>query len=255
MLSIALAPTQRLGNTLPPVAFCHEGTPANIPLGDAMTDLDNADGHGPTMGRRAVMAGSTGLLGTVLAGAQPAGAQSATRRGTLVIGLDISDATSLDPVRVAQYSNPLPTHAAYDSLVTFAPGDYVNVKPCIATEWAYQPDGKTVRFKLRQDVHFASGNKMTAADVAFSFERVLNVKDQPAQYIAQVDHVAVVDDYTVDIVMGDPAVPLLPIIGKNLAHRTWRQRRAGRQDDGYGCGMAEQQFRRHRPLSAHRLAA
>jgi peptide/nickel transport system substrate-binding protein len=177
-----------------------------------MTDHDHADVHDPVIKRRAVMAGSAGLLGTVLAGARPAGAQSATRHGTLVIGLDISDATSLDPIRVAQYSNPLPTHAAYDSLVTFAPGDYVNVKPCIATEWAYQPDGKTVRFKLRQDVTFASGNKMTATDVAFSFQRVLNVRDQPAQYIAQVDHVAVVDDYTVDIVMGDPAVPLLPII-------------------------------------------
>ena len=162
--------------------------------------------------RRSVMAGSAGLLGTILAGIRPANAQSAARRGTLVIGLDISDATSLDPVRVAQYSNPLPAHAAYDSLVTFSPGDYVNVKPCIATEWAYQPDGKTVRFKLRPDVTFASGKKMTAEDVAFSFERVINVKDQPQQYIAQVDHVTVVDDHTVDIVMGDPSAPLLTII-------------------------------------------
>ncbi len=164
------------------------------------------------MGRRAVMAGSAGLLGSVIAGARPAGAQSAARKGTLVIGIDISDATSLDPIRVAQYSNPLPTHAAYDSLVTFTPGDYVNVKPCIATEWAYQPDGKTVRFKLRPDITFASGNKMTAEDVAFSFERVINVKDQPQQYIAQVDHVVAVDDHTIDIVMGDPSAPLLTII-------------------------------------------
>jgi len=177
-----------------------------------MADENNAPTRGPTLGRRAVMAGSAGLLGSVLARARPAGAQSAARKGTLVIGLDISDATSLDPIRVAQYSNPLPTHAAYDSLVTFTPGDYVNVKPCIATEWAYQPDGKTVRFKLRPDVTFASGNKMTAEDVAFSFERVINVKDQPQQYIAQVDHVVAVDDHTIDIVMGDPTAPLLTII-------------------------------------------
>jgi peptide/nickel transport system substrate-binding protein len=164
------------------------------------------------VGRRAAIAGAAGLIGAGLAGAPLARAQSAARRGTLVIGLDISDATSLDPVRVAQYSNPLPTHAAYESLVTFDPGDYVNVKPCIATEWAYQPDGKTVRFKLRDDVLFASGQKMTAEDVVFSFERVINVHDQPQQYIAQVDHVAAVDDHTVDIVMSDPSVPLLTII-------------------------------------------
>jgi peptide/nickel transport system substrate-binding protein len=175
-----------------------------------MTDRDAPALAGTT--RRSVLGGSAALLSGILAGARPADAQSAARRGTLVIGLDISDATSLDPVRVAQYSNPLPTHAAYDSLVTVSPGDYVNVKPCIATEWAYQPDGKTVRFKLRPDVVFSSGKKMTAEDVAFSFQRLINVKDQPQQYIAQVDHVAVVDDHTVDIVMGDPRAPLLTII-------------------------------------------
>ncbi len=69
-----------------------------------------------------------------------------------MIALDFSDTTTLDPGRVAGYTNPLPTRAAYDTLVTMAPGDYVNIKPCIATEWAYLPDGKTLRFKLRDDV-------------------------------------------------------------------------------------------------------
>jgi peptide/nickel transport system substrate-binding protein len=123
----------------------------------------------------------------------PGRAQSAQRRGTLVIALDISDATGLDPVRVYQYSNPLPTHAAYDGMVTFDPGDSVNLKPALATEWAYQPDGKTVRLKLRTDVKFASGKPMTAEDVRFSFTRQLNIKDQPWQYISHIEEVKVVD--------------------------------------------------------------
>jgi peptide/nickel transport system substrate-binding protein len=158
------------------------------------------------------MAGSAGLLGAVLAGARPAGAQSAARRGTLVIGLDISDATSLDPARVAQYSNPLPAHTAWDSLVTFTPGDYVDVRPLLATEWTYQPDGKTIRFKLRNDVKFVSGNPMTAEDVRFSLQRVMNLKDQPQQYIAHVDSVKVVDDHTVDMVLKDSSQPILTIL-------------------------------------------
>ena len=162
--------------------------------------------------RRPFIAGGASLLGAVLAGARPAAAQSAARRETLVIGLDISDTISLDPARVAQYSNPLPAHAAYDSLVTFAPGDYVNPKPALATEWSTQPDGKTIRFKLRPDVKFASGNKLTAEDVQFGFERLINLKDQPQQYIAHVDHVTAVDPETVDIVLSDPTQPLLGII-------------------------------------------
>lgn len=170
---------------------------------------------GPEHGleRRGFMAvGAGGLLAAVLASARPAAAQSAQRRGTLVLALDISDALGLDPVRVFQYSNPLPTHASYDSLVTFDPGDSVNLKPALATDWAYLPDGKTVRVKLRTDVAFASGKPMTAEDVRFSFTRQLNIKDQPWQYISHVSEVNVVDPHTVDIVLKDPSLPLMTIV-------------------------------------------
>ena len=122
-----------------------------------MTDKAKSDVSRGGLGRRPFIAGGGGLLAAVLAGARPARAQNAARKATLVIGLDISDSISLDPARVAQYSNPLPCHAAYDSLVTFSPGDYVNIKPALATEWAMQADGKTLRFKLRQGVKFSTG--------------------------------------------------------------------------------------------------
>lgn len=171
-----------------------------------------ADQDKPGFGRRPLMAGTAGLLGSILAGARPADAQSAARRGALVIGLDVSDALSLDPVRVFQYSNPLPTRAAYDGLVTYDAGDNINIKPALATEWAYQPDGKTIRFKLRPGVKFASGNPVTAEDVRFSFARHLNIKDQPFQYISHVESVAVVDESTVDLVLKDPTLPVISII-------------------------------------------
>ena len=170
------------------------------------------DEQGAGTGRRLFLVGSVGLLGAVLADARPAGAQSAARRGTLVIGLDISDPTSLDPARVYQYSNPLPTHAAYDSLVTFAPEDYITARPQLATEWRYLPDGKTIRFTLRRDVKFPSGRTMTAEDVQFGLQRVLNIKDQPAQYVSHIEKVTVVDPGTIDITLSDPAQPVLTII-------------------------------------------
>jgi peptide/nickel transport system substrate-binding protein len=163
--------------------------------------------------RRNFMAsGVGGLLAAVLGSARPAAAQSAQRRGTLVLALDISDAQGLDPVRVYQYSNPLPTHASYDGMVTFDPDDAVNLKPALATEWTYLPDGKTVRLKLRTDVKFASGKPMTAEDVRFSFTRQLNIKDQPWQYISHIEEVKVVDPHTVDIVLKDASLPLMTII-------------------------------------------
>src|SRR6476469_2476903 len=90
---------------------------------------------------------------------------------------------TLDPARLAQYTSPMTVSAAYDSLVTLTPGDYINVKPSLATKWERTPDGKGWRFTLRDGVKFASGAPMTVEDLQWSFERVINLKDQPSQYV------------------------------------------------------------------------
>ena len=91
--------------------------------------------------------------------------------------------------------------AAYDSLVTLTPGDYINVKPSLATKWARTGDGKGWRFILRDGVKFASGAPMTIDDLKWSFERVINLKDQPSQYVANIDRVEAVDKSTLDIIL------------------------------------------------------
>ena len=170
------------------------------------------DSDGISFGRRPVLFGAGGVLAALLANGRPAAAQSAARRNTLVIGIDMSDTLVLDPAKVRSYTNPMPTRACYDPLVKMTVEDYIHVQPCIATEWAYLPDGKTVRFKLRSDVKFASGQPVTAEDVRFSFMRLLHLQEQPSQYIAHLDHVDVVDPHTVDFVLKDPDLPLLTII-------------------------------------------
>jgi peptide/nickel transport system substrate-binding protein len=142
----------------------------------------------------------------------PATATAQARGNTLVIGIDISDTVTLDPVRQAQYTPPLTLTACYDSLLTLAPGDYVNVRPSLATAWARTPDGKGWRFTVREGVRFASGNVMTAEDIKFSFDRIIGMKEQTQQYIKSVDRVEIVDARTIDIVMNAPNAPILPIL-------------------------------------------
>lgn len=47
-------------------------------------------------------------------------------------------------------------------------------EPCLATEWSFSEDGRDITFTLRDDVIFHNGDKMTAEDVAFSYNTVLN---------------------------------------------------------------------------------
>jgi peptide/nickel transport system substrate-binding protein len=92
------------------------------------------------------------------------------------------------------------------------PGDYINLKPALATKWQRTSDGKGWRFTLRDNVKFVSGNPMTADDVKFSLDRVRFIRYQAAQYLENVDRIEKVDDKTVDIILKDPTEPLLTIL-------------------------------------------
>ena len=146
----------------------------------------------------------------VAVGAAPLAAQPA--KTVLVIGLDISDSVTFDPARMSQYSAPLTLHAAYDTLVTTDPGDYVTIKPLLAESYARTPDGKGWRFRLKQGIKFASGNPVTVEDVKFSFDRLLNIKDQPSQYVQDIDRVEIVDPQNVDVILKDANAPILTIL-------------------------------------------
>lgn len=162
------------------------------------------------IGRRDVVR-LLGIGGAALAAGLPKRVHAAASGGTLVLGIDISDSITFDPAREAQYTAPLSLRAAYESLVTMSPGDYLDVKPALAKSWAHTPDGKGWRFSLA-DAKFNSGNPVTADDVKWTFDRLINIKDQPSQYVTNISSINVVDPKTVDIMLVDPTQPILTIL-------------------------------------------
>ncbi len=155
---------------------------------------------------RRSMLGSAAATGA-LAGMSPARAQA--RKTVLVIGLDIGDGRNYDPARSADLTPPLTMGAVCDTLVTLSTDDLVNVKPALATSWTLVNNGAAWRFALRQGVKFWNGDVMTAEDVKFSLDRLINIKDQPASYAANMGAVSIVDPMTVEIAMKNPKEPLL----------------------------------------------
>jgi peptide/nickel transport system substrate-binding protein len=162
------------------------------------------------IGRRDVVR-LLGIGGAALAAGLPAKVHAEVKGGTLVLGIDISDSITFDPAREAQYTAPLSMRAAYESLVTMSPGDYMGVKPALASSWARTPDGKGLRFHL-VDAKFNSGNPVTADDVKWSFERLIHLKDQPSQYVTNISAINVIDPKTVDLILIDPTQPILTIL-------------------------------------------
>jgi peptide/nickel transport system substrate-binding protein len=107
-------------------------------------------------------------------------------------------------------------HAVYDTLLTFKPGDTTSPQPLVAASYSASADARTYTFKLRQDVKFSDGTPLIAADVAFSYNRLLNLHDTPVYLLDGVTGVAAPDEYTFTITSKDPN-PAIPFIVTNPA--------------------------------------
>ncbi|MBN9218808.1 MAG: ABC transporter substrate-binding protein [Mesorhizobium sp.] len=130
---------------------------------------------------RILLAGAA-MSALLLAGA-PAGA--VTPADTLVEGFAIDDIISMDPGEAFELSTAEVTGNTYDLLVRLDLSDTSKVKADLAESWTVSDDGLTYTFKLRPGLKFASGNPITAADVAYSFERVVKLDKSPAFIIEQ----------------------------------------------------------------------
>ncbi len=132
-------------------------------------------------GRFRILAAGAALA-AVLA-ANPA--WSATPADTLVQAWAIDDTITLDPAESFELSPAEFIGNAYDMLVRLDINDTSKVVPGVAESWTVSDDGLTYTFKLKKDIKFATGNPITSADVAYSFERAVRLDKSPAFILTQ----------------------------------------------------------------------
>src|SRR5687768_8916157 len=93
-----------------------------------------------------------------------------------VLGYEWSgEKQSMDPADMHSGDDAYHIFGVYNRLVDI--DDNFTVTPELATEWSISEDGKTWTFKLREGVKFHDGSDFTAADVVYTFKRLLD----PAQ--------------------------------------------------------------------------
>ena len=170
---------------------------------------------GPKIDRRTLLrwfgGGVAAAAAGGVAGAPTGRAAAAAVEATLRIG-DYFNIKSLDPARTLEILSWTVGHATYDSLVTFDGEDLRTPRPQLATAWKISPDGRVYSFTLRPNVRFQSGNPLTSADVKWSFDRVNNVKSNPAFFLAGVEDVQAPAPMTVVVRMKQPQPSILPIL-------------------------------------------
>jgi len=114
-----------------------------------------------------------------------ASAALAQTKDTLTIDLP-TDAATLDPHLQWNTDSYVIYRNIFDNLLTRdAKGE---IAPQIAKTWKYVDD-KTIEFEIRDDVTFQDGTKLTAEDVVFSIQRILDPKLKSPQ-LSQFDQIA-----------------------------------------------------------------
>jgi peptide/nickel transport system substrate-binding protein len=108
-----------------------------------------------------------------------------TPADTLVEGFAIDDIITMDPGEAFELSTAEVTSNTYDLLVRLDLNDTSKIVGDLAESWTVSDDGLTYTFKLKQGLKFASGNPITAEDVAFSFERAVKLDKSPAFILTQ----------------------------------------------------------------------
>jgi len=116
--------------------------------------------------------------------------------------------TNLDPQKVPAFTSHRVFELVYSRLTSLTAD--LTIQPDLAESWTVSGDGKTYTFKLRA-AKWHNGDNLTAADVKFTFDRILTVDGSVAKSLfADIDNVATPDDRTVVFTLKQPNVTILP---------------------------------------------
>jgi len=102
----------------------------------------------------------------------------------------------------------------FDPLIRLEPSTMTLI-PWIATDWD-MPDGYTLNMQLRDDVFFTNGDQLTASDVKFTFERLVEAPVTRALF-EMIEYVEIHDDHNITMHLNEPFVPILFQLSMNQA--------------------------------------
>ncbi len=140
--------------------------------------------------------------------------------------------TTLDPALITDVQGGGISAKLFNGLVRF--NENLDLMPDIAHSWKLSDDHVTYTFRLRLDVRFSNGRKITAQDFKYSFERVLKpetkapltwvldriegAKDFISGKTGSVSGIRVVNDHILTLKLDRPFGPFLSLLAMTTAY-------------------------------------
>ncbi|MGM0601770.1 MAG: ABC transporter substrate-binding protein [Bacillota bacterium] len=136
------------------------------------------------------------------------GSVQAQDKDTFVMGIE-DEVSDLDPGFTTISVNERVTSLIFDGLVEY--GKNNRIVPGIAEDWTVSEDGREYIFNLRDDVKFHNGTELTASDVKFTYERILDPEAGSGlrSKIESVENIEILNDYKIKFTLSEPYSPFL----------------------------------------------
>jgi peptide/nickel transport system substrate-binding protein len=174
-------------------------------------------------GRRSlsVVTGVVVLALLTLGGA--ASSVATTKKVTFTVGIT-QDLDSLNPFSGYLASSYEVWSLNYTRLTDYGLKDF-SAQPSLATSWDTSSDGLTWTYHLTKGAKFSDGTPLTASDVVYSFNRVINGKYEQTNYgnyVASITSVTAPDDATVVMKVKEPTPVMLHPWVYILPEHVWK---------------------------------
>ncbi len=161
------------------------------------------------------------LVGLVAVPSAPASSPSASAEDTTLRVGWLLEPDNLNPFIGLLGQDYEIWHLNYDFLVGFDAAD-LSPRPELAESWQVSEDGKTWTFKIRQGVKWQDGEALTADDVAFTFNYIVDNDLQTiAIYTGGITGATAIDDTTVEITTEKPKANILAMVVPIIPEHIW----------------------------------
>ena len=158
--------------------------------------------------------------------ASPApGASAATGQVVYRVGI-LVEPDNLNPFVGFMFSSYEVWYLTYEPLVGYDYGTLAPTKGAaatgLATDWTVTPDGKTWTFTIREGAKWNDGVPLTAGDVAFTYNYIIdNDLANWTSYTQGITHATAVDDTTVRFDCSEPKADMLRVYVPIVPEHVW----------------------------------
>jgi peptide/nickel transport system substrate-binding protein len=128
----------------------------------------------------------------------------------------IADAVNLMPILHTDSASGSITGMVFNGLTKVDKN--LDIVGDVAEKWDISEDGTEITFYLRKNVRWHDGLPLTASDVKFTFEKILDPK-VGCPYVANfidIESIDVIDDFTVKFKYSQPYAPALSKLGTSI---------------------------------------